>query len=334
MTAKINTLDPPSSASSDSDIEIQTELSEVFPNADEIDEEKSGDFYQTPASPITVPYCPRPASTGSQKSPRSRRQRTTSINQTTQNKGVTESILRTPQRTIYTAGRPPWYNCEGQKVEPFVIGICGGSASGKTTVAQKIIESLGVPWVTLLSMDSFYKVLNEKQHDMAGRNEYNFDHPDAFDFDLLIATLQRLKEGRKVEVPVYNFVTHSRETRTKTMYGANVIIFEGILTFHHPKVVEMLDMKIFVDTDADVRLARRLKRDISQRGRDLEGVLKQYTGMVQPSFNHYIAPLMSHADIIVPRGGENEVAIQLIVQHVQTQLQLVSALEIFFEMSN
>nr|CAI5857296.1 unnamed protein product [Callosobruchus analis] len=322
MTAKINTLDPPSSASSDSDIEIQTELSEVFPDADEIDEEKSGDFYQTPASPITVPYCPRPASTGSQKSPRSRRQRTTSINQTTQNKGVTESILRTPQRTIYTAGRPPWYNCEGQKVEPFVIGICGGSASGKTTVAQKIIESLGVPWVTLLSMDSFYKVLNEKQHDMAGRNEYNFDHPDAFDFDLLIATLQRLKEGRKVEVPVYNFVTHSRETRTKTMYGANVIIFEGILTFHHQKVVEMLDMKIFVDTDADVRLARRLKRDISQRGRDLEGVLKQYTGMVQPSFNHYIAPLMSHADIIVPRGGENEVAIQLIVQHVQTQLQL------------
>ncbi|CAH1970900.1 unnamed protein product [Acanthoscelides obtectus] len=171
-------------------------------------------------------------------------------------------------------------------------------------------------------MDSFYKVLNEKQHEMAGINEYNFDHPDAFDFDLLTSTLQRLKEGRKVEVPVYNFVTHSREARTKTMYGANVIIFEGILTFHHPKVVEMLDMKIFVDTDADVRLARRLKRDISQRGRDLDGVLKQYTGMVQPSFNHYIAPLMSHADIIVPRGGENEVAIQLIVQHVQTQLQL------------
>ncbi|CAH1970899.1 unnamed protein product [Acanthoscelides obtectus] len=307
---------------SGSDLEIQTELFEVFPDAGEIDEERSGDFYQTPASPITVPYCPRPASTGSQKSPRSRRQRTTSINQTTQNKGVTESILRTPQRTIYTAGRPPWYNCEGQKVEPFVIGICGGSASGKTTVAQKIIESLGVPWVTLLSMDSFYKVLNEKQHEMAGINEYNFDHPDAFDFDLLTSTLQRLKEGRKVEVPVYNFVTHSREARTKTMYGANVIIFEGILTFHHPKVVEMLDMKIFVDTDADVRLARRLKRDISQRGRDLDGVLKQYTGMVQPSFNHYIAPLMSHADIIVPRGGENEVAIQLIVQHVQTQLQL------------
>ncbi|CAG9829169.1 unnamed protein product [Diabrotica balteata] len=319
MAAKINIIDPPSSASSDSDLEeTHADFSEVFPDI-EIEEEKSGDFYHTPASPITVPYCPRPPSTGSQKSPRSRRQRTTSLNQS---KKPTESIIRTQHRTIYTAGRPPWYNSVGQKVEPFVIGICGGSASGKTTVAEKIIESLGVPWVTLLSMDSFYKVLNEKQHDIADRNEYNFDHPDAFDFELLLSTIQRLKEGRKVEVPIYNFVTHSREAKTKTMYGANVIIFEGILTFHNQKVNDMLDMKIFVDADPDVRLARRLRRDISQRGRDLEGVLKQYTSMVQPSFNHYIAPLMSHADIIVPRGGENEVAIQLIVQHVQTQLQL------------
>lgn len=100
----------------------------------------------------------------------------------------------------------------------FVLGICGGSASGKTTVAEKIIESLGVPWVTLLSLDSFYKVLNEKQHETADKNEYNFDHPDAFDFDLLIATLQMLKEGRKVEVPIYNFVTHSREMRTVSWF--------------------------------------------------------------------------------------------------------------------
>ncbi|CAH0546438.1 unnamed protein product [Brassicogethes aeneus] len=321
MAAKIIMPEPPSSASSDSDVEeTQADFSEVFPDC-EVEEEKSGDFYNTPASPITVPYCPRPPSTGSQKSPKSRRQRTTSLNQQSK-KTATESMIRTQHRTIYTAGRPPWYNSEGQKVVPFIIGICGGSASGKTTVAEKIIESLGVPWVTLLSMDSFYKVLNEQQHEIADRNEYDFDHPDAFDFDLLTQTLQRLKEGRKVEVPIYNFMTHSRESRTKTMYGANVIIFEGILTFHHPKVLEMLDMKIFVDTDADVRLARRLRRDISQRGRDLEGVIKQYTGMVQPSFNHYIAPLMVHADIIVPRGGENEVAIQLIVQHVHTQLQL------------
>ncbi|CAG9818826.1 unnamed protein product [Phaedon cochleariae] len=319
MAAKMYVLDPPSSASSESDLEeSQPEFSEVFPDI-ELDAGRGGNLFNSPTSPTNIPHYPRPPSTGSQKSPRSRRQRTTSLNQVTP---AAESIIRTPQRAIYTAGRPPWYNSVGQKVEPFVIGICGGSASGKTTVAQKIIESLGVPWVTLLSMDSFYKVLNEKQHDTADRNEYNFDHPDAFDFDLLLTTLQKLKQGRKVEVPIYNFVTHSREARTKTMYGANVIIFEGILTFHHPKVTEMLDMKVFVDTDADVRLARRLKRDINQRGRDLEGVLKQYINMVQPSFNHYIAPLMSHADIIVPRGGENEVAIQLIVQHVQSQLQL------------
>lgn len=109
-------------------------------------------------------------------------------------------------------------------------------------------------------MDCFYKILNHKQHDAAQRNEYNFDHPDAFDFELMLDVLKKLKEGRKVEVPVYNFVTHARESVTKTMYGANVIIFEGILTFHSAEVLDVLDMKIFVDTDADIRLARRLKR--------------------------------------------------------------------------
>jgi len=207
-------------------------------------------------------------------------------------------------------------------VEPFVIGICGGSASGKTTVANKIIECLGHPWVTLLSQDSFYKVLTEKQHEQAANNDYNFDHPDAFDFELLRKTIQRLKHFKNVEVPIYNFITHSRDNRTKTMYGANVIIFEGILTFYNPEICSLLDMKVFVDTDSDIRLARRLRRDITARGRDLEGVLKQYTRFVKPSFEHYIAPLMAHADIIVPRGGDNEVAISLIVQHVQTQLQL------------
>lgn len=167
-----------------------------------------------------------------------------------------------------------------------------------------------------------FQILNKKQHEAAERNEYNFDHPDSFDFDLMLDVITKLKEGRKVEVPVYNFTHHAREAHTKTMYGANVIIFEGILTFHSPEVLEMLDMKIFVDTDADIRLARRLKRDIAQRGRDLEGVLKQYSTMVKPSYSNYIAPTMQHADIIVPRGGENIVAIQLIVQHINTQLQL------------
>ncbi|KAI8425914.1 hypothetical protein MSG28_004921 [Choristoneura fumiferana] len=371
-----------------SDTELALELSEqVFLDDD--------DYTRAPASPTTVPNVRpyRPPSTGPcarsariattimlanpavkqqclcfgvesktagsniLKSPRARRVRTTSMSQSNK-RTAAESILHSDRRTIYTAGRPPWYNCTGgQEVEPFLIGICGASASGKTTVAAKIIESLNIPWVTIVSMDSFYKVvgpcarsariattillanpavkqqclhccvsawrvLNEKQHQAAMRNEYNFDHPDAFDMELLSGVLQRLKEGKKVEVPIYNYVTHSRENRTKTMYGANVIIFEGILAFYNSDVLNLLDMKVFVDTDADIRLARRLRRDIVQRGRDLEGVLKQYMTHVKPAYQSYIAPCMPHADIIVPRGGENHVAIHLIVQHVHKQLQL------------
>jgi len=249
---------------------------------------------------------------------RKQRQRTISTNADISTER--EPIIRLSRRTIYTAGRPPWYDSHGQQVEPFVIGVCGGSASGKTTVANKIISELGVPWVTLLSMDSFYKVLNEKQHEQAAKNEYNFDNPDAFDFDLLFSTLQRLKEMKKVEVPIYNFMTHRRESKTVSMYGANVIIFEGILAFHMENIRNILDMKVFVETDSDVRLARRLKRDISNRGRDIHGVMQQYENHVKPAYDRYIAPTMSYADIIVPRGGENQVAINLIVQHVQTQL--------------
>lgn len=232
-----------------------------------------------------------------------------------------DRILRTAKRTIYTAGRPPWYDTQGQSKESFLIGICGGSASGKTTVAKRIIEALDVPWVTLLSMDSFYKVLNDEQQELARKNEYNFDHPDAFDFDLLIETLRKLKDGKRVDVPIYNFVTHRREKITKTMYGASVIICEGIMIFAKKELVDMMEMKVFIETDSDIRLARRLQRDITERGRDLEGVLKQYNQFVKPMFDFYIQPSMVHADIIVPRGGENRVAIDLIVQHVHTQLQ-------------
>lgn len=326
--SSIKLFDPPSSASSDSDVAEKIDLEPVFleiDTNDQIDLNVNDDITDSecPASPTTVPssFKLKNSANNTLRSPKPRRQRTTSINQST-TMTASEPIIRSNNRTIYTSGRPPWYNCAGQQVEPFVIGICGGSASGKTTVAQKIIECLDVPWVTLLSMDCFYKILNEKQHHQAESNEYNFDHPDAFDIDLMVEVLRKLKEGRKVEVPVYNFVTHSREQATKTMYGANVIIFEGILVFHSAEVLRLLDMKVFVDTDSDVRLARRLRRDIAQRGRELEGVLKQYSTMVKPSYSNYIAPSMAHADIIVPRGGENKVAIQLIVQHVHTQLQL------------
>ncbi|XP_026070426.1 uridine-cytidine kinase-like 1 isoform X1 [Carassius auratus] len=231
-------------------------------------------------------------------------------------------LLRTNKRTIYTAGRPPWYNVTGTTFkEAFVIGLCGGSASGKTTVANKIIEALDVPWVVLLSMDSFYKVLSKDEQELAARNEYNFDHPDAFDFELLVTVLRKLKKGKSIKVPVYDFTSHSRRKEWKTVYGANVVIFEGILAFANKELLKLLDMKVFVDTDSDIRLVRRLKRDITDRGRDIVGVIKQYNKFVKPAFEQYIEPTVQVADIVVPRGGENFVALDLIVQHVHSQLE-------------
>ncbi|XP_008287896.1 uridine-cytidine kinase-like 1 [Stegastes partitus] len=231
-------------------------------------------------------------------------------------------LLRTNKRTIYTAGRPPWYNVTGTTFkEAFVIGLCGGSASGKTTVANKIIEALDVPWVVLLSMDSFYKVLNKEEQELAAKNEYNFDHPDAFDFELLVTVLRKLKKGKSIKVPVYDFTSHCRRKEWKTVYGANVVIFEGILAFANKELLKLLDMKVFVDTDSDIRLIRRLKRDISQRGRDISGIIKQYNKFVKPAFEQYIEPTVQVADIVVPRGGENFVALDLIVQHVHSQLE-------------
>ncbi|XP_032441191.1 uridine-cytidine kinase-like 1 isoform X2 [Xiphophorus hellerii] len=256
-----------------------------------------------------VPCCPLTPSL-------SPRKRTTSQSKTE------PPLLRTNKRTIYTAGRPPWYNVTGTTFkEAFVIGLCGGSASGKTTVANKIIEALDVPWVVLLSMDSFYKVLNKEEQELAAKNEYNFDHPDAFDFDLLITVLRKLKKGKSIKVPVYDFTSHSRRKEWKTVYGANVVIFEGILAFANKELLKLLDMKVFVDTDSDIRLIRRLKRDVTQRGRDINGIIKQYNKFVKPAFEQYIEPTVQVADIVVPRGGENFVALDLIVQHVHSQLE-------------
>uniref|UniRef100_A0AAQ5ZVJ1 Uridine-cytidine kinase n=1 Tax=Amphiprion ocellaris TaxID=80972 RepID=A0AAQ5ZVJ1_AMPOC len=248
-----------------------------------------------------------------------RRKSTTSLSKTE------PPLLRTGTRTIYTAGRPPWYDEHGaQSKEAFVIGLCGGSASGKTTVANKIIEALDVPWVVLLSMDSFYKVLSAEEQALAAKNDYNFDHPGAFDFELLVATLRKLKQGKSVKIPVYDFTTHRRQKDWKNVYGASVIIFEGIMSFADKELLQLLDMKIFVDTDSDIRLVRRLRRDITERGRDIEGVIKQYNKFVKPAFEQYIEPTMRLADIVVPRGGGNMVAIDLIVQHVHSQLEEVS----------
>ncbi|CAN9507979.1 unnamed protein product [Ophioblennius macclurei] len=231
-------------------------------------------------------------------------------------------LLWTNKRTIYTAGRPPWYNVTGTTFkEAFVIGLCGGSASGKTTVANKIIEALDIPWVVLLSMDSFYKVLSKEQLQLAAHCDFDFDRPDAFDLELLVSVLRKLKDGKSVKVPVYDYTTHCRRKEWKTVYGANVVIFEGILAFADKELLKLLDMKVFVDTDSDVRLVRRLKRDISQRGRDVGGIIKQYNKFVKPAFERYIEPTMQMADIVVPRGGENFVALDLIVRHVHSQLE-------------
>ncbi|XP_078111734.1 uridine-cytidine kinase-like 1a isoform X2 [Sander vitreus] len=250
------------------------------------------------------------------------RRKSTSLNTTE------PPLLRTGTRTVYTAGRPPWYDEHGaQSKEAFVIGLCGGSASGKTTVANKIIEALDVPWVVLLSMDSFYKVLSSEEQTLAASNDYNFDHPGAFDFELLVATLRKLKQGRSVKIPVYDFTTHGRQKDWKNVYGASVIIFEGIMSFADKELLQLLDMKIFVDTDSDIRLVRRLRRDITERGRDIEGVIKQYNKFVKPAFEQYIEPTMRLADIVVPRGGGNMVAIDLIVQHVHSQLEEPSVVQ-------
>uniref|UniRef100_A0A8C6TUZ2 Uridine-cytidine kinase n=1 Tax=Neogobius melanostomus TaxID=47308 RepID=A0A8C6TUZ2_9GOBI len=257
----------------------------------------------TPVTPVTSSLSPRKRSTSQSK--------------------TEPPLLRTNKRTIYTAGRPPWYNVTGTSFkEAFVIGLCGGSASGKTTVANKIIEALDVPWVVLLSMDSFYKVLNKEQQELAAKNEFNFDHPDAFDFELLVSVLRKLKKGKSIKVPVYDFTSHCRRKEwVKTVYGANVVIFEGILAFANKELLKLLDMKVFVDTDSDIRLIRRLKRDISQRGRDISGIIKQYNKFVKPAFEQYIEPTVQLADIVVPRGGDNFVALDLIVQHVHSQLE-------------
>ncbi|KAL3080041.1 hypothetical protein niasHT_034599 [Heterodera trifolii] len=247
-----------------------------------------------------------------------RRTRTRTISSS---KGEDDIVTTESGQKVYTKGRPPWYDLAGKQLKKsYLIGICGGSASGKTTVAKKIIERLEMPWVTVLAMDSFYKVLNEEQHQLAAKQEYNFDHPDAFDFELLRESLVRLREGKSVEVPVYDFSTHRRAKNPKLMYGADIIIFEGILAFHKSEISELMDLKVFVDTDSDIRLARRLERDIAERGRDATGVLEQYLKFVKPAFDMFIAPEMKIADIIVPRGGENTVAIDLIVRQIKNQL--------------
>ncbi|KAK4264501.1 hypothetical protein QN277_025665 [Acacia crassicarpa] len=203
--------------------------------------------------------------------------------------------------------------------QPFVIGVSGGTASGKTSVCDMIIQQLQDHRVVLVYQDSFYRGLTEEE--LKRVHEYNFDHPDAFDIEELVECISKLKSGQSVHVPVYDFKTHQRSSEKYMQVNASeVIILEGILVFHEQRVRDMMNMKIFVDTDADVRLARRIRRDTVDRGRDVQSVLQQYSKFVKPAFDDFILPTKKYADIIIPRGKENVVAVDLIVQHIRTKL--------------
>ncbi|KAL6744043.1 hypothetical protein Aduo_017019 [Ancylostoma duodenale] len=209
---------------------------------------------------------------------------------------------------------------------PFIIGVSGGPASGKTLVIKRIMERFQAlnegpsKQVVTISMESFYKELSEEDHARAERGEYDFDHPSAFDFDKFADTMNKLERGFSVTIPHYDNVT-SRRIGTLTIEPADVIMVEGILVFYDDRIREKFAMKLFVDADADVRLARRVRRDTVERKKPLPLVLTQYTNLVKPAFEEFCRPTMKCADVIIPRGGENDVAIDLIVQHIQDLLR-------------
>lgn len=218
-------------------------------------------------------------------------------------------------------GRPPWYGVDGRPIgEAFVVGIAGGSASGKTHVARQIVQKLGsIPTVLILSQDSFYKKHTPEELELAFQNLYDFDHPDSVDIPLFAACLADLKAWRQSNIPIYSFTEHQRLDETKYLYGASVIITEGILALHDKKLRDLYDLKIFVQCDSDIMLARRIKRDVADRGRSVEGVLDQYLRYVKPSFDNFVGPSAKYADVIVP-GSNNSVAIELISTHIRREL--------------
>jgi len=172
--------------------------------------------------------------------------------------------------------------------------------------------------IITLSQDSFYRDLTAKESDQAKKGMFNFDHPDAFDHQLMVKCLKDIKECRSTQVPLYDFKTNSRIANEFTViHPSDVVLLEGILVFYYKEVRDLFDMKLFVDTDADTRLARRVLRDIEERGRDLENVLFQYTNLVKPAFEEFCLPTKKHADVIIPRGADNTVAVELVAQHIQ-----------------
>lgn len=231
------------------------------------------------------------------------------------------SATRSKTIVLTDAGRAPWYNSVGEPVSAYVVGIAGGSASGKTSVAREILKKLpNVPWVAIVSQDAYYKSLSPEQSKLAFQEQYDFDHPDAFDYDILKRCIQDLRQSKAVEIPVYSFVQHQRMSETNYLYGPAVLIVEGIFVLHDPAIRELLDLKVYVQADSDLMLARRIKRDIVERGRSVNSVLDQYLRFVKPAFDTFVSATARHADMIVP-GSHNEVAIEVISQHMEKQLK-------------
>ena len=199
-----------------------------------------------------------------------------------------------------------------------IIGIAGGSGSGKTTLAIRLKERFGEDEVRLISHDSYYKRHDELP--FAERCKLNYDHPDAFDNDLLIEHLRELKAGRAIDCPVYDYADHNRSSEVQHIEPAPVLIVEGILPLAEPELCKLFDYKIYVDTDADVRILRRILRDVKERGRSLESVVNQYLTTVKPMHEMYVEPSKRSADIIIPEGGHNLVAMEMLIQRVNAHL--------------
>jgi uridine kinase len=205
-----------------------------------------------------------------------------------------------------------------KRASPLVIAIAGGTGSGKTTVANVILGRVGANHIAYLPHDAYYKDLTDLPP--AQRAHINFDHPNSLDTDMLIQHVQDLKDNLRIELPVYDFKTHSRTSRTVPINPQPIIIVEGILIFVEPKLRQLFDVKIYVDTDPDIRFIRRLERDIAERGRTMESVIHQYLTTVRPMHQEFVEPSKRYADVIIPEGGFNTVALDMVVARVQALL--------------
>ena len=199
-----------------------------------------------------------------------------------------------------------------------IIGICGGTGSGKTTVANRILESVSASEVAFIQQDSYYRNLKDLPLDY--RQAVNFDHPDALDNDLLVHHVKKLKAGGSVELPLYDFKTHTRLNETFLIEPKPIVIIEGILIFVDPRLLEQMDIKVFVDTPDDIRFIRRLRRDIAERGRTVDSVIEQYLATVRPMHMQFVEPSKRYADVIIPEGGHNLVSIDLISGKIRERL--------------